>query len=375
MLYKGLPVGRLRDNFMTHKERLLMSLNHEEPDRVPISVRYTPEMEKKLLEYLGVKTEELSLHASDGGITPHLMDDDVLISVIGPCTGFYLSDEQEYYDEWGIKWRCVENAAGGRYTEIAEHPLANIKDPSKFIIPDFKSEQRYTGTKKLVEKHGKEFAIFGGIPCTLFEISWFLRGMDRVMQDMILNKDFLHAYLDKLLTWSIDAGTELVKIGVDIIWIGDDFGAQERMLISPAMFREFIKPRYDRLFSLLKQINPNIKFALHTDGYVYPIIKDLIDIGLDILNPIQPKSMDPAKIKKEFGKHLTFWGTIDNQEVMPFGTVDDVVNEVKLRLKTVAHRGGLIIAPAHNIQPQTSLDKVLAIYETVKKFGQYPINL
>jgi len=360
---------------MTHKERFLMAINHEEPDRVPLDAWYTPEMEKKILKYLGQDTSKLSLYADDGGLLPHLMDHDFLITWIGPCTSYYLEDSCEYYDEWGIKWKWVNSGGGAKYTEMVEHPLRDIKDPNDFEMPDFKDESRYIGAKRMIEKYGKEYGIMGSVACTLFELSWYLRGMDKVMEDMLLNKDFLHAYLDRLLTWVIDAGTILVKLGVDVIWIGDDFGAQDRMLISPEAFREFFKPRYAKLFSILRGINPDIKFAFHTDGYVYPIIGDFIEIGLDILNPVQPKSMDPAKLKKDFGDHLTFWGTVDNQEVMPFGTVEDVVNEVKLRLKTVAPGGGLIIASAHNLQPQTSVEKVIAFYETVKKYGKYPIKL
>lgn len=360
---------------MTHKERFLMAINHEEPDRVPLDVWYTPELEKKVLAYLGEDTSKLSLYAADGGLLPHLMDHDFLITWIGPCTSYYLKDTPEYYDEWGVKWKWVDTGSGNRYTEMAEHPLRNIKDPDEFTMPDFKDETRYEDSKEMVSRFGKEYGIMGAVACTLFELSWYLRGMDKVMEDMILNKDFLHAYLDKLLTWVIDAGKRLVEIGVDVIWIGDDFGGQDRMLMSPAMFREFFKPRYGKLFSLLRDINPDIKFAFHTDGYVYPILKDFIEIGLNILNPVQPKSMDPARLKKDFGDHLTFWGTVDNQEVMPFGTVEDVINEVKLRLKTVAPGGGLIIAPAHNLQPQTSVEKVMAFYDTVKKYGKYPIRL
>ena len=359
---------------MTHKERFLMAINHEEPDRVPIDVWYTPEAERKVLHYLGEDTEKLSLYAADGGYLPHIMDHDFLITWIGPCTSYYLEDTQEYFDEWGIKWRWVDTETGNRYTEMVERPLANIKDLDEFTMPDFKDKDRYKESKEMIDKYGKEYGIMGGVACTLFELSWYLRGMDKVMEDMVLNKDFLHAYLDKLLTWVWDAGTILVKLGVDVVWIGDDFGMQDRLLISPGQFREFFKPRYDRLFRHLKSINPDIKFAFHTDGYNVPILPDFIEVGVNILNPVQPKSMDPAELKKKFGEKLTFWGTIDNQHTMPFGTMEDVANETKLRLKTVAPGGGLILGPAHNVQPQVPIENIMAFYDTVKKYGAYPIR-
>jgi uroporphyrinogen decarboxylase len=364
-----------KEKAMTHKERFLMAIQHEEPDRVPIDVWYTPEAEKKMLKHLGEKTEKLSLYAADGGYLPHLMGHDFLITWIGPCTSYYMKDTEEYYDEWGIKWRWVDTKSGNRYTEMVEHPLANIDDPDQFTMPDFKNMERYKASKKMIEKHGKEYGIMGGIACSLFELSWYLRGMEKVLEDMVLRKDFLHTYLDKLLGWLWDAGTILVKLGVDVIWIGDDFGSQDRLLISPALFREFFKPRYARLFSHLRSLNPHIKFAFHTDGNNWPIIQDFIDAGVNILNPVQPKSMDPAELKKKFGKKLTLWGTIDNQETMPFGSVEDVIEETKLRLKTVAPGGGLLLGPSHNVQPQVPIENIMAFYETVKKFGTYPIRL
>ncbi len=360
---------------MTHKERLLMAINHEEPDRVPIDVWYTPEAEKKVLKHLGEDTEKLSLYAADGGYLPHLMDHDLLITWIGPCTSYYLEDTPEYYDEWGIGWRWIDTETGNRYTEMVEHPMANTDDLDSLKIPDFKDECRYRDSREMIDRYGKEYGIMGGLACTLFELSWYLRGMDKVLEDMVLNKDFLHAYLDKLLTWVWDASTVLVSYGVDIIWIGDDFGAQDRMLISPDLFREFFKPRYEKLFSHLRGINPDIKFAFHTDGYNIPILQDLIDVGVNILNPVQPKSMDPGILKKKFGKELAFWGTIDNQGTMPFGKVEDVIKETKLRLKTVAPGGGLILGPAHNVQPQVPIENIMAFYDTVKRYGNYPIDI
>ena len=214
----------------------------------------------------------------------------------------------------------------------------------------------------------------GGAACTLFELSWYLRGLQTVLMDMLTEKDFMHAYLDHLMGWIEATGSRLVELGVDIIWIGDDFGMQDRMLVAPELFREFFKPRYAKLFAEWKRINPNVKIAFHSDGCIYPIIGDLIEIGLDILNPVQPSSMDPAKVKKDFGDRLTLWGTVDVQNVLPFGTAEDVANEVKLRLRTAGKGGGLIIAPAHNIQPDVPLANILAFYDVAMKFGRYPID-
>jgi len=355
---------------MTHRERVLTALNHEEPDRVPIYVEYTPEARAKLLDHV----RKSRPGAADSDLDS-LLDHDLRTFQIGPVTGYHLRDEPEYEDEWGIKWKWVRNPAGSRYTEIAVHPHADITDPEDITVPDFTRSERYAKCIELVRNQGRECCIIGSIVCTLFELSWYLRGMIRIMQDMCLSKDFLHAYLDRLLAWALEAGTRLVEIGVDIIYLGDDFGSQTSLLISPEMFREFFKPRYARLYSRFKEVNPGIRIAHHSCGYILPIIDDFVEIGLDILNPVQPLAMDPSGIKKRFGNRLTLWGTVDEQRVLPFGTVEDVVKEVKLRLRTVAPGGGFVLAPAHNVQADTPLANILAVYETVQRHGAYPIRL
>lgn len=359
---------------MTPKERVLTAISHKEPDRVPVCAWYTPEAEKKVLKYFGIDSSQTETYKSAGGPLPLKMEHDLLITWIGPCTGYYAHDSPEYTDEWGIGWKWFKNPGGGSYTEMVRHPLANLKDPDSFDIPDFSEDERYEGSREMIAKYGNEYAIMGGVACTLFELSWYLRGLEKVMEDMLINKDFAHKFFDKLMRWVIVAGRKLIELGVDIIWIGDDAGMQDRMLMAPELWREFLKPRYALIFEEFRKVNPDIKTAFHTDGYVEPIIPDFIEIGLDILNPVQPKSMDPAKLKKLYGDRLTFWGTVDIQEVLPFGTPSSVKEEVKLRLKTVGKGGGLIISPAHNIQPDVSIDNILAFYNAARKYGRYPLN-
>ena len=358
---------------MTHKQRLLAAINHEEPDRVPLCAWYTPEAERMLLRHLGVNSDQTETYQAAGGPLPILMDHDFLISWIGPCTSYYSNNNAEYTDEWGIGWKWFKNSSGGAYTEIVRHPLADIRDLRELTLPDFSRVDRYDGVRQLIAQYGREYGIMGGAACTLFELAWYLLGMQRLLMDLVGEPDFMNALLDDLARWIDVAGSKLVELGVDIIWIGDDFGTQDRMLISPQLFRQFFKPRYAKLFAKWKAINPNVKIAFHSDGYIHPIIGDLVEIGLDILNPVQPKSMDPAKIKNEFGRNLTLWGTVDIQEVMPFGSREDVINEVKLRLRTAGKGGGFIISPAHNLQPDVPLENILAFYQAAKEYGRYPI--
>jgi uroporphyrinogen-III decarboxylase len=155
-------------------------------------------------------------------------------------------------------------------------------------------------------------------------------------------------------------------MGVDMIWIGDDVGAQNAMLLSPDTWRRFLKPRMAKFISTLKGLSPSLKVAYHSDGCILPIIPELIEIGVDVLNPIQPLSMDPVRLKKEYGKKLSFWGTIDEQRTLPFGTVEDVRTEALSRLSTIGKGGGLIIGPTHHVQLDTPVENVQALVETVR---------
>lgn len=325
-----------------------------------------------MLRHLGVDSDRTETYKAAGGTLPILMEHDFLISWVGPCTGYYSRPDREYTDEWGIGWKWFENQFGS-FTEMVRHPLADITDPAEFELPDFTREDRYHGARAMIAEYGEQYGIMGGLACTLFELAWYLRGMPRVLTDLAENRDFFHAYLDKLMGWIRAAGRKFAELGVDVIWIGDDFGMQNRMMISPAVFREFFKPRYAVLFEEWKRINPKVKIAFHSDGYIWPIIQDLVDVGLDILNTVQPKSMDPGEVKRAFGDRLTLWGTIDIQEVLPFGTPRDVEEEVKLRVRTAGAGGGLILAPAHNIQAEVPIENILAFYSAAKEHGRYPL--
>jgi uroporphyrinogen-III decarboxylase len=150
-----------------------------------------------------------------------------------------------------------------------------------------------------------------------------------------------------------------------MIWIGDDVGAQQRMLISPKHWRRFLKPCLADFIAELKAINPQVKVAYHSDGNIYPIIPELVEIGLDVLNPVQPASMDPAQLKKEFGDRLCFWGSVDEQHTLPFGTPKQVEAEIRQRLKTIGKDGGLIIGPTHHVQLDTPIENFWAMVNTI----------
>jgi len=356
---------------MTSRERVLTALNHEQPDRVPIHADFTPEVAKKLSEYFKLNDSTAEAYSGKVSELPLILGHDILVAWHGIATSFYQQeDKHEYICEWGIKWRWVEYP-GGKYTEMVEPPLADEKKLISFKCPDAKEEWRYDAVRTLLKEHGKSHSIVGAMPCTLFEAAWYLRGIDRFLTDLLINKDFASELLEKILEFQMVTGTTLARLGVDIIWLGDDFGTQESLIISPRTWREFFKPRYARLIETFKNIKPDVKIAYHSDGNIESILPEYIEIGVDILNAVQPKAMDPAHLKKRFGKSLCYWGTMDIQETFPHGKPKDVENEVKLRVQTVGKGGGLILGPSHNFQPDVPLENILAFYKAVDVYGKY----
>jgi uroporphyrinogen decarboxylase len=349
---------------------VLAALNHEEADRVPVDLWFTAEVEGMLSP----------LHDGLRGADLRVALGHDLVMTSSPNIGASYEipgTPDEYVCEWGVSWKWVTNAHGGRYTEAVAHPLARAADLAGYQLPDPLSPRMqmiYQEARQYVERYGKTHVVFGSLYQTIFEAAWLLRGMQALLTDMLVNKDFARALFGRLVDYSRAAGRQMIAQGIDVLWLGDDFGTQHAMLISPRLWREFMKEPYARLIAAFKAQKPGLKIAYHCDGYIEPIIPDLIEIGLDVLNPVQPLSMDPAAIKRKFGEKLCFWGTVDVQRTFPFGTPQDVENEVRQRLRTVAPGGGFILCSAHRVQAGTPLENIQAFYRAARQFGTYPMR-
>jgi uroporphyrinogen decarboxylase len=304
-----------------------------------------------------------------------MLGQDLLLTSVGWANSYYASDTYDqigdaYTDEWGITFRNMPyktNFGLGHYTEMVGHPLATDEAIDSYQPPDPHRPELYEETERVIGAYQDEYWIVGVTVTTIFETAWALRGYEKTLMDLALNQDFVERLFDIPFHYHLTAAKKLTEMGVDMIWLGDDVGAQDRMLISPVTWRRFLKPRLATFISELKAINPALKVAYHSDGDVMPIIADLIEIGLDILNPIQPKSMDPAEVKKVYGDRLCYWGSIDEQSTLPFGTPADVEREVLTRMQTIGQGGGLIIGPTHHVQLDTPLPNFWAMVNTIKE--------
>jgi len=211
---------------------------------------------------------------------------------------------------------------------------------------------------------------------SIFGLASWLRGYEQFYIDLVTNTEFIERLLDGLLDfWKRCIGFVLDEIGeyIDIIKVADDLGAQNSLLISPKIYRDIIKPRQVELYSFIKN-NCNCKLLLHCDGAVREIIPDFIEMGVNILNPIQPNlpGMDAKSLKEEFGDRLAFWGGgIDTQSTLSFGTPEDVKSEVRKNIEVLKRGGGYVFSQVHNIQPEVPIENILAMYDAYQNYSSY----
>jgi len=368
-----------------------MALNHKEPDRVPVDLGSTNvtsinvDSYKKLCSYLGVTlSEEIKIvERAQQIVTP---EETVLQSLCIDTRSVWLKrpknweislrEDNSYIDEWGITRR---KSYDGLYFDPVVFPLkeSEIEDLRTYSWPDPGDSERFKGLKEKARKIHREnqYPLIvdptGSIP---FQNAQSLRGFDVFLMDLLLNQNFAEALMDKILEFQINLFNNLFnKIGtyIDVIKIADDLGAQNAPLISPEIYRKLIKPRHRVLIDYIKE-NTDAKVLLHTDGDVYPLIKDFIEIGVDILNPIQisANEMEPKRLKREFGNELCFWGGVDSQEVLPHGSAQDVKKEVKKMIDILSPNGGYILCAVHNIQPDVPPQNIAAMYEAVQEYGE-----
>jgi len=360
---------------MKHRERVITALSHEQPDRCPMQISFTPEFALRLRKDIG--QANVALHNPHGGGNTYelerFLDEDMLLTSVGWANSYYMVDcepGQGYTDHWGVEWKTVEYQTKfglGMYTEMVGHPLADDSAIDTYEPPDPNQPELYTQAEHLIDTYQDEYWIVGVTVTTIWETAWALRGYERMLMDLATNQDLAERILEIPYQYHLAAAKKLVLMGVDMIWTGDDFGGQQSMLISPQQWRNLIKPKMAVFVSTLKQIKPDLKIAYHSDGNIYPIIADLIEIGVDVLNPVQPASMDPAHLKKQFADKLCFWGTIDEQHTLPFGTPQDVSTEVLERLRTIGKQGGLIIGPTHHVQLDTPMENFWAMVNTIRQ--------
>jgi uroporphyrinogen decarboxylase len=360
---------------MQPRERFLTTLQRREPDRPPLFATVTPQTARKLSTALDLPYEEpldslLSTRISHMHLLTETGNDAAGIAACAPSDRPTFTDSQGLIvNEWGMRFKTV-----GVYNEFAGFPLAAIKDRQElenYNFPDPFASGRFDEARQTVHTYGEHYAIIGDLECTIFETAWYLVGLEKFLLDLVNDESYVQPLLDRILEINLETGKRLITLGADMIWAGDDFGGQEGMIMSPELWRRIFKPRIKYLFEELKSVNADIKLAWHSCGSIRPIIADFIEIGLDILNPIQPlaSQMDPFILKSEFGKDLILFGGIDIQQLLPSGSPAEIKDDVRRKIDVLGKDGGYIIAPAHNLQDDTPVENILAFFEAVRSYN------
>lgn len=257
------------------------------------------------------------------------------------------------------------------WTSMARPPMNRSGEPAFF---------RLLGDAARALHDTTDYALLFTSGVSLFEMAQFLRRTDKLMMDLVTDRRNVERLLDRLLEMSLTTlERQLDAFGpyLHVLKLNDDLGMQDGPLISPRIFREVFLPRYKVMYELIRKKNPDIFILLHSCGSIYPFLGDLIDIGLQVLNPVQTSARDmaPQRLKREFGKYLTFWGGgVDTQHVLPFGTPEDVAWDVEEKMKAFGPGGGFVFNPSHNISPGVPPENILAMFDVFHKLRDYPIG-
>ena len=349
---------------MTPRERWLAVLHHEVPDRVPTDYWATSETTRKLKAHLRVDT--------DRELWQRLHID--AVHHVGPR--YAGPPIPPGVDVWGVSRRDVTYAGGaGTYAETASHPLAafttieELEATYRWPDPDWWD---YSGVPAQIDAIGDYPRRGGGSEPFLAYCT--LRGMELAFMDLILEPEFARHCIGKLYDFAYEQTRRTLEAGrggIDLIYVAEDMGSQESLLFSPAQIREFFVPGFRRMIALAR--SAGAKVFHHSDGAVRAIIPTMVDLGIDVLNPVQWRcsGIDRAELKATFGDRLVFHGATDNQETLPFGSVDDVVTEVRENIRILGAGGGYVLAPCHNLQSITPVENIVAMYETAHAEGRY----
>ena len=349
---------------MNARERVLAVLNREKPDRVPVDMWLVPELVEQFKEYLGVE-DELDIYRK--------LDIDKIVWLGIPYKGVILKDPNEHQEvnHWGVRFEQVEANAGVEYGEVSFNPLkglSTVEELDAYPWPD-PDDFDYVTAAAEAKDLSKEFVTLGPW-VSLFEVYCQMRGLEQALMDTVMNPEFLHRALDHIA----ESQGEMVRRfliaaegAIDLVFLSDDMGSQQSLLMSPASFDEFIFPRLKNWCDMVHSFGARTFF--HTDGASEPIIPRLIEAGVDVLNPIQHvcPGMDCVSLKEKYGDRVIFHGGVENQQVLPFGSAADVAEETTQCLNELGP-DGYIPCSCHFAQAHTPRENLLSLVRTVQEY-------
>jgi len=334
---------------MNNRRRVLTALKHQQPDVVPYDIRFTEPARAKMAEYYGDPDFEDKLGNCFTWFRPH--PNDVRYVSVGPDI---------WEDEFGVRWnRSIDKDIG-----VPCNKLIGPENIDDFQWPDPDDPTRYDFIDKAIPG-AKDNAILASLGFALFERAWTLVGMEELLMYMLTEKDFVNQLFDKILQYNLGIIERACSLDIDIFRFGDDWGQQRGLIMGIYLWGEFIKPRIKKMYELVKSKGRYV--MIHCCGKIDGILPELIECGLDIFNPFQPEVMNVYEIKERYGGRLSFYGGISIQKTLPYGTVDEVKDEVKRLLERIGEKGGYIASPSHDIPADAKVENVAAMIEVLRE--------
>ena len=353
---------------MNARERVLTALRRRgKPDRVPFEISWgasTPSLMQVYRQKTGATIapdEYFDFDTRSVDLNPTRKTTDFSRFFAGPLPG------NVSFDEWGCG--SVPGSLE-HFVEFKFHPLqsaSTVADVRAFPWPDVNADDRYEGlAERIADYHRRGYAVTGELYMTIFERAWLLRGMEQLLMDFLAMPEMGHAICQTIAELRIEQARRLAALGVDVLRLGDDVCTQKGLMMSVGTYRTFLKEPTRAIIRAAKKINPDLLVFMHCDGRVGDIIEEYIDIGVDILNPVQPECNDFAEIARKSAGRLAFWGGIGTQSTMPFGSPADVAAAVAHTKQMLGPEGGLLLAPTHILEPEVPWENVLAFVEAAR---------
>ncbi len=329
---------------VTPRERVLTALAHQQPDVTPWQIDLTIDARRQVAEYLS----DPDFAAKMGN---HLA---------GMEDGHFVEVRPGYWqDPFGIVWnRTIDKDIGNVHQILLPEP-----DLSHYRFPTPDLARNAQAVERLLAEHPQQFC-FGGVGFSMFERAWTLRGMENLLTDMILHPAFVDELMDRILEYNLQVIDHLLQFSVDCIRFGDDWGQQTGLIMGPRLWRRFVKPRVAAMYARAKAAGRYV--MQHSCGAIQELFPDLVDMGLDIFNTFQPEVMDVDRIKREYGRHLTFYGGISTQQVLPRVGPAELRVHIREMIARIGGEGGYIVAPTHAIPRDVLPENIVAFIETVQ---------
>lgn len=354
---------------MTNRENYFSIIRREGYEHMPAAFSWCDHLQKNFSGELEKMKQE-----GTAPLAPLVYTQDM------PCRTASVDTFRSFYDQlkdgatidiYGVAHEPGSEAA--MHMTYMRHPMekfTTVAEMEQYPFPEFYETEELVN-RKLEENNrhkAEDRIIVGDMQCTVWECAWYMRGMEILMMDMMTEEETATYLLDRVTDMAVQRAEFYAKTGADVLFLGDDIGMQKSIMMSEDLYCEWLKPRIKRVIDAARAINPNIFVFYHSCGYVEPFIPHFIDVGIDVLNPVQPECMDFKTVRDQYGDRISFHGTIGTQTTMPFGTPEEVRAEVVKNLNIAGEMGGLLVCPTHLLEPEVPWENIKAYLDACREY-------